>query len=50
MEVECVGKDVKEMPTSVIEVTHKRRFYKANESPPIHRAWVFALQVSVLLF
>ncbi|VDK76991.1 unnamed protein product [Litomosoides sigmodontis] len=37
-------KDVKEIPVNVIEVTRKRRFYKANENPPILLALLFALQ------
>lgn len=43
-----IEKDVKEIPMNVIEVTRKRRFYKANENPPISLALLFALQVSML--
>lgn len=46
MENESDEKDVKEIPVDVIEVTRKRRFYKANENPPILLALLFALQVS----
>lgn len=46
MENESVEKDVKEIPVDVIEVTRKRRFYKANENPPVLLALLFALQVS----
>ncbi|KAK6108215.1 Permease family protein [Brugia pahangi] len=44
MEDESVEKDVKEIPVNIIEVTRKRRFYKANENPPVTLALLFALQ------
>ncbi|OZC09711.1 putative permease [Onchocerca flexuosa] len=36
--------NMKELPVNGIEVTRKRRFYKANENPPILLALLFALQ------
>lgn len=48
---EKAEKDLKELtPAVVLEVKRKRRFFKANEQPPLALALLFGFQVSLDLF